>query len=82
MSSGFSKWMALKVHSPNWLLELEGTRGSAIPYLRYVEVNLQILGIRSFKEDILLLVIPTTTYSVKALAVVESKIIDRVMGMI
>ena len=64
------------------LLELEGTGGSAIPYLGYVEVNLQIPRIKNYNEDILLLVIPTTTYSKKVLVVVGSKIIDWAMGVI
>ena len=57
--------MTLKVHPLDWLLELEGTRGSAIPYVGYVEVNLQIPGIQGYIEDILLLVILTVTYSEK-----------------
>ena len=64
------------------LLELEGTRGSAIPYCGYVEVNLQILGTRGYNEDVLLLVILTKTYSEKVPVMVGSKIIDRAMGMI
>ena len=44
------------------LLELEGTGGAAIPYLGFVEVNLQIPGVRRYNEDVLLLAIPTTTY--------------------
>ena len=55
--------MTLKVHPWGRLLELECAEGSAIPYLGYVEVNLQIPGIKGYNEDILLLVIPTTTYS-------------------
>ena len=82
MSSGFCKWMALKVHPLNRLLELEGTGGSAILYLGYVEVNLQIPGIKSYNGDILLLVIPATTYSKKVPVMVGSKIIYKVMGMI
>ena len=31
-------------------MELEGTGGAVIPYLRFVEVNLQILGIRGYNE--------------------------------
>ena len=62
--------MALKVHHLYRLLVLEGTRGSAIPYLEYVEVNLQILGIRGYDEDILLQVILTMTYSEKVLVMV------------
>ena len=40
------------------------------------------MGIKVYNEDILLLVIPAMTYSEKVLVVVESKIIDQVMGMI
>ena len=47
-----------------------------------MEVNLQILGIKSYNKDMLLLVIPTTTYSEKILVVVRSKIIDRAMTII
>ena len=57
--------MTLKLHPLDSLLELEDTRGSAIPYLGYVEANLQIAGIRGYSDDFLLLVIPTMTYSQK-----------------
>ena len=73
--------MALKVHLLGRLLEIEGTRGSAIPYLGYVEVNLQILGIKGYSEDVLLLIISTTPYSKKVPVMVGSKITDRAMGM-
>ena len=82
VSSAFCEQMALKVHHVDWLLVLEGTGGSAIPYLVYVEFNLQIPGIKGYNEDILLLVIPTMTYSEKVPVVVGSKIIDRLMGRI
>ena len=82
VSSGFCKWMTLKVHPLDSLLELESIRGLAIPYLGYVEVNLQIPCIWGYNEDVLLLVIPTTTYSTKVLLMVGSKIIDRALGMI
>ena len=44
-----------------------------------MEVNLQIQGIKGYNEDILLLGIPTMSYSEKVLVMVKSKIIDRVM---
>ena len=81
ISSGFCDLLALEVHTLGRLLELEGPGGSVIPYLGYVEVNLQIPGIKGYKEDILLLVIPTTTYSKKAPVMVGSKIIDWAIGM-
>ena len=60
-----------------------GIRGdgvAAIPYLRFVEVNLQILGIRGYNEDVLLLAIPSTAYAEGVPVVVGSKIIDRALS--
>ena len=70
----------LEIQPLGRLLELEGTEGAAIPYLRFVEVNLQILGIRGYNEDVLVLAIPTTTYSEGVLVMVGSKIIDRALS--
>ena len=61
-------------------MELEGTGGAAIPYLRFVEVNLQILGIRGYNEDVLLLAIPTTAYAEGVPVMVGLKIIDRALS--
>ena len=41
-----------------------------------------MLGIKNYNEDILLLVIPTVTYSEKILVMVGSKIIDWAIGVI
>ena len=71
----------LQIKPLGQLLELEGTGGAAIPYLRFVEVNLQILGIRNYNEDVLLLVIPTMTYSEMVPVMVGSKIIDKVLSL-
>ena len=48
ISSGFCEQMALEIHSLDRLLELEGMGGAVIPYLEYMEVNLQIPGIRGY----------------------------------
>ena len=82
ISSQFCEDLALQIQPLGQLLELEGTQGSTIPYLRFMEVNLQIPGIKHYNEDVLLLVIPTTTYSEMVLVVVGSKIIDRSMSTI
>ena len=81
VSTTFCKDVALQIQPLGQLLELEGTEGSAILYLRYVESNLQILGIKNYSEDVLLLVISTTTYSETVLVMVGSKIIDRAMSL-
>ena len=46
-----------------------------------MEVNLQIPGIKNYNEDVLLLVIPTTTYSEMVQVVVGSKIIDKALSL-
>ena len=45
MSAQLCEELGLEIQPLGWLLELEGTGGAAIPYLRFVEVNLQIPGI-------------------------------------
>ena len=72
--------LGLEIQPLGWLLELEGTGGAAIPYLRFVEVNLQILGIRGYNKDVLLLAIPTTAYAEGVPVMVGSKIIDRALS--
>ena len=63
VSSQFCEELALEIQPLGQLLELERTGSTAIPYLGFVEVNLQIPGIQHYNEDVLLLVIPTMTYS-------------------
>ena len=79
ISFQFCEDLTLQIRTLGRVLELEGTGGSAIPYLGYVEVNLQIPGIKNYNEDIFLLVMPTMTYSEKILVTVGSNIIDQAM---
>ena len=37
--------------------------GGDIPYMGYVEVNLKILGIKAFNEDVLMLSIEDSAYA-------------------
>ena len=46
-----------------------------------MEVNLQIPGIRNYNKDVLLLVIPTTTYFKTVQVAVGSKIIDKALSL-
>ena len=80
ISAQLCKDLDLKIQPLGQLLELEGMGGAAIPYLRFVKVNLQILGIRGYNEDVLLLAIPTTAYAEGVLVMVGSKIINRVLS--
>ena len=81
ISGQFCEELTLHIQPLGQLLELEGMGGTAIPYLRFVEANFQIPGIRNYNEDVLLLVIPTTTYSKTVLIVVGSKIIEKALSL-
>ena len=45
ISTQFCKDLALPIQPLGQLLEFEGAEGAAIPYLGFVEINLQIPGI-------------------------------------
>ena len=77
ISAQLCEGLTLQIQPLGQLLELEGMGGAAIPYLRYVEVDLQIPGIKGYNEDVLLLVIPITTYSKAVPVLVGTKIIDK-----
>ena len=81
VSSQFCEGIALQIQPLVQLLELEGMGSAAIPYLAFIEVNLQIPGITNYNEDVLLLVIPTMTCSKMVPVIVGSKIIDRALGL-
>ena len=70
----------LEIQPLGQLLELEGTGGAAIPYLRFLEINLQIPCIRGYNEDVLLLDVPTVAYAEGVPVMVGSKIIDRALS--
>ena len=80
VSSQFCKELMPQIQPLGQFLELERTGGAAIPYLEFVEVNLQIPGIANYNENVLL-VIPTMTYSEMVLTMVGSKIIDRALSL-
>ena len=77
VSSQFCKDLALQIQLFGPVIGARGDRGAAIPYLGFVEVNLQIPGITNCNEDVLLLVILTTTYSKMVPVMVGSKVIDK-----
>ena len=81
ISAQFCKDLTLQIQPLGQLLELEGTGGASIPYLGFMEVNLQIRGIRNYNEDVLLLVIPTMTYSKMVLVMVGTKIINKALSL-
>ena len=80
ISTQLCEELGLEIQPLGQLLELEGTGGAAIPYLGFVEVNLQIPGIRRYNKDVLLLAIPTMAYAERVPVMVGSKIIDKALS--
>ena len=70
ISVQFCEDLTLQIQPLVQLLKLEGTGVEPPHTSEFVEVNLQIPGIRNHSEDVLLLVIPTTTYSKMVLVMV------------
>ena len=59
----FVKQLGLTIHQLDRILKFETTGGGDIPYTGYVEVNLKIPEIKSFNEDVFMLVIDDSTYN-------------------
>ena len=60
-----AKKMGLKIQSLESMLDIEGGGGIAIPYIGYVEVQLQIPDIKNYKEDALMMVMNDSRYGKK-----------------
>ena len=60
-----AKKMGLKIQNLDSLLDIEGGGGIAIPYIGYVEVNLQIPDIKNYNEDALMMVMNDSRYGHK-----------------
>ena len=81
INAQFCKELTLQIQPLGQLLELEGMGVQPCHTSVFVEVNLQIPGIRNYNEDVLLLVIPTMTYSKTVMVVVGTKIIDKALSL-
>ena len=60
-----AKKIDLKIQSLESMLDIEGGGGIAIPYIGYVEVQLQIPEIKNYKENALMMVMNDSRYGEK-----------------
>ena len=60
-----AKKMGLKIQSLENMLDIEGGGGIAIPYIGYVQVQLQIHEIKNYKENALMMVMNDSRYGEK-----------------
>ena len=63
ISLAMVKRMKLRIHQLQTLLDIEGTGGTEVPYLGYVEVHLCIPEVQKFDLDVLMLVVPDSQYT-------------------
>ena len=57
--------MGLKIQNLENMLDIEGGGGIAIPYIGYMEVQLQIPEIKNYKENALMIVMNNSRYGDK-----------------
>ena len=79
MSKGYCDEHGYDIQPLDRLVPIEGSGGANVPYLGSVEVRMCIPGISSFDQDVLMLVIHTTTHYHRRVPIqVGSQIIDQV----
>ena len=71
--------MGLEIFELENFLPLEPTGGGEVPYLGYVELQLEVPEIKAFKEDILALVLPNSRYGKLVPFTMGTIHIDRVL---
>ena len=83
MSKGYCEEHGYEIQLLDRLVPIEGSGGADIPYLGYVEVRIQIPGISSFDQDVLMFMSHTTTHYHRRVPLQEgSCIIDQVNNCI
>ena len=45
------------------MLQIEGSGGSEVPYLGYVEAHLRVPEVKAFDTDVLLLIVPDSAHT-------------------
>ena len=78
----FVKQLGLKIHQLDRILKFETTGGGDIPYMGYVEVNLQIPKIKAFNEDLLMLVTKYSAYAQWVPIQLGTLHIDKILDLI
>ena len=61
----FAEELQLEIKPLKTILDIEGMGGGAVPYHGYVECHLQLLQIKKFDVDVLMLVIDDSAYGMR-----------------
>ena len=79
ISEGMAKQMKLKIQKLQKLLRIEGTGGGKGPYKGYVEVLLEVPGVKNLNEYVLMLVIENSEYGEKVPVQIGTLHIDMII---
>ena len=60
------------------ILQIEGLRGLDVPYLGYVETHLGVLKVKTFDNDVLLLIVPDSVHTMHTPIILGTLHIDMV----
>ena len=62
MSKGYCDVHRYEIQPLDRLVPIEGSGGADVPYIGYVDIRMQILGVSSFDQDVLMLIYHTTSH--------------------
>ena len=62
MSKGYCDKNGYEIQPLDQVVPIEGSWGADVPHLGYVEIHMQIPGISSFDQDVLMLISQTTNH--------------------
>ena len=82
ISETHTKKLGLKINALDRCLDIEGIGGGQIPYSGYVEVQLDIPGNATFKEDVLILVVGDSRYTQLVSTTIGTLHIDRALDLV
>ena len=73
--------LELVIQNLQTLLGLEGVHGGEVLYLGYTELHLEILEVSKFKQDVLMLVVPSTNYNQVVQITIRTLHIDMILEL-
>ena len=72
----------MKIYQLDTLLDIEGFGGNDVPYLGYVEAQLQVKGILGMDKDSLFLVVPDSNYNKRVPISISTVHIERCLQLL
>ena len=63
------------------MLQIEGSRGSEVPYLAYVEAHLKVPEVSAFDTDVLLLIVPDSAHTTHTPITLRTLYIDMAINV-